>query len=159
MLLVPDLWVGGLPMGIDWSDPRVWLVIIALVLFNLPIGVTVWHFRSLTGLGEILGQKNEDDATDAVAARKRPSALVAMVQEKTPDGRPTGAISYSRVTGLIGAVVVASLFWIMSNVSIAVAILNPSELADILNGITKLFFVGAALFLPYAFNQLKTLAQ
>lgn len=121
-------------MGIEWDVLRVWLVIIALALFNLPIGLACWHFRKITGLADI-------------------------VQEKAPDGETTGAVSYSRVTGLIGAVVVASLFWIMSNVSIAVAILNPADLPNILNGITKLFFVGAALFLPYAFNQLKSLVQ
>jgi hypothetical protein len=121
-------------MGIDWDVARVWIVVVALIAFNLPIGVAAWKFRKATGLGDIL-------------------------QEKGPDGQDTGAISYSRVTGLIGAVVVASLFWIMSNVAIAVAITNPEALPDILNGVTKLFFVGAALFLPYAFNQLKSLVQ
>ena len=118
-------------MKIDWD---IWLVVLALAAFNVPIGVTAWRLRKVDGLADL-------------------------VEEKGPTGKNTGAISYSRVTGLIGAVVVASLFWIMSNVSIAVAILNPGDLPDILNGITKLFFVGAALFLPYAFNQLKALIQ
>jgi hypothetical protein len=130
----PDLRELGEPMSIDWEILKFWLVVIALVAFNLPIGVAAWKFRNATGLGDI-------------------------VQEKTPEGKDTGALSYSRVTGLIGAVVVASLFWIMSNVAIATAITNPADLPDILNGITKLFFVGAALFLPYAFNQLKSLVQ
>lgn len=119
---------------VDWEVAKVWLVAVALIGFNAPIALACWRFRKTTGLAEI-------------------------IQEKDPEGHDTGAVSYSRVTGLIGAVVVASLFWIMSNVSIAVAILNPGELVDILNGITKLFFVGAALFLPYAFNQLKALVQ
>jgi hypothetical protein len=118
-------------MGIDWD---IWLVVAALFFFNLPIALSCWHFRKITGLSEI-------------------------VREKDAAGETTGVVSYSRVTGLIGAVVVSSLFWVMSNVSIAVAILNPSDLPNILNGITKLFFVGAALFLPYAFNQLKSLLQ
>lgn len=121
-------------MGIEWDVLRFWLVVIALVLFNLPIGLACWHFRKITGLSEI-------------------------VQEKGPDGESTGATSYSRVTGLIGAVVVSSLFWVMSNVAIALAIIDPAALPNVLNGITKLFFVGAALFLPYAFNQLKSLVQ
>lgn len=121
-------------MGIDWEVAKIWFVVIALIGFNSPIAVAAWKFRNVTGLGEI-------------------------VQEKDAAGEDTGAVSYSRVTGLIGAVVVASLFWIMSNVAIAVAILNPEDLTDILNGVTKLFFVGAALFLPYAFNQLKSLVQ
>jgi hypothetical protein len=134
MAPMPDRLVGGMPVGIDWDVLKIWLVAIALIAFNVPIGVAAWNFRGITGLGQILC-------------------------EKTPEGRKSGAISYSRVTGLIGAVVVASLFWIMSNISIAAAILNPSALPDILNGITKLFFVGAALFLPYAFNQLRSLVQ
>lgn len=121
-------------MSIDWEVAKVWLVVIALIAFNAPILLSCWKFRSATGLAEI-------------------------IQEKTPEGKDSGSISYSRVTGLIGAVVVASLFWIMSNISIAVAILNPEALPDILTGVTKLFFVGAALFLPYAFNQLKALIQ
>jgi hypothetical protein len=124
----------GKPMSIDWEVAKVWFVVIALIAFNLPIGVAAWKFRNTTGLGEVL-------------------------QEKDTEGNDTGALSYSRVTGLIGAVVVASLFWVMSNVAIAIAILDPTELPDILNGVTKLFFVGAALFLPYAFNQLKSLVQ
>jgi hypothetical protein len=121
-------------MGIDWEVAKVWLVVIALIAFNMPILLAVWRLRSTTSVAEV-------------------------IQEKGPDGQSTDSISYSRVTGLVGAVVVASLFWVMSNIAIAVAILNPDALPDILNGITKLFFVGAALFLPYAFNQLKALVQ
>ena len=47
----------------------------------------------------------------------------------------------------------------MSNIAIADAILDPEVLPDVLEGVSKLFFVGAALFLPYAFNQLKSLVQ
>ena len=122
-------------MGIDWEVAKIWLVTLALIAFNTPILLACWRFRTVG------------------------SDLNDMLQEKDADGRKTGALSYSRVTGLIGAVVVASLFWIMSNISIAIAILDPGDLPDILNGITKLFFVGAALFLPYAFNQLKALIQ
>jgi hypothetical protein len=121
-------------MSIDWDVLKLWLVVIALIAFNLPILLACWKFRKVTGLGEIL-------------------------QEKDAAGRDTGAVSYSRSTGLIGAVVVASLFWVMSNIAIATAILDPAQLPDILNGISKLFFVGAALFIPYAFNQLKSLVQ
>ena len=121
-------------MSIDWDVFKFWLVVVALIAFNAPILVAGWRFRNVTGLSDV-------------------------VQEKDAEGKDTGAVSYSRVTGLVGAVVVASLFWIMSNVAIATAILNPKDLPDILNGVTKLFFVGAALFVPYAFNQIKSLVQ
>lgn len=145
-------------MSIDWDAARVWFVVIALIAFNAPIALAAWKFKDVTGLAEVIGGAGKDGVKRTVL-KNAESTLTAMLQEKTPDGKPSGGLSYSRVTGLIGAVVVASLFWIMSNISIAIAILDPSQLADILNGITKLFFVGAALFLPYAFNQLKALIQ
>src|SRR5205809_3902233 len=115
-------------MSIDWN---IALVVAALVAFNVPIGVAAWKYRKITGLGEVIG----DGGKARLVETDRPgAALTAMLQEKTADGEPSGGLSYSRVTGLIGAVVVASLFWVMSNISIAVAILNPSALPDILNG-------------------------
>ena len=142
-------------MSIDWEVAQIWFVIIALIGFNAPIAVAAWKFRNVTGLGEIVGRTAKERAINDQPG----SALSAMVQEKTPEGKPSGTLSYSRVTGLIGAVVVASLFWIMSNIAIADAILDPEVLPDVLEGVTKVFFVGAALFLPYAFNQLKSLVQ
>jgi len=121
-------------MEIDWDAFKLVMTILALIAFNTPILFAAWRLRGV------------DDFSDAL-------------REKAPDGNGTGAISYSRVTGMIGAVVVASLFWIMSNVAIGTAILNPKDLPDILTAVGKLFFVGAALFLPYAFNQLKTIVQ
>jgi hypothetical protein len=121
-------------MEIDWEAVKLVMTIIALIAFNVPIVIAAWRLRNVNDFSDVL-------------------------REKDPDGQGTGAVSYSRVTGMIGAVVVASLFWIMSNVAIGTAILNPGDLTDILTGVSKLFFVGAALFLPYAFNQLKTLIQ
>ena len=123
--------LGRETMNIDWE-----LVITgaALVAFNSPIVFTALRFRHVTGFSDAL-------------------------REKDPVTQQPGPVSYSRVTGMIGAAVVASLFWIMSNVAIGTAILDPKNLTDMLTGITKLFFVGTALFVPYAFNQIKTLLQ
>jgi hypothetical protein len=121
-------------MPVDTEYAKYAIVLVALIAFNAPIFLAWRNFRNVPDLNEL-------------------------VQEKAPDGTSSGSVSYSRVTGLVGAVVVASLFWIMSNVTIAVAILNPGDLDSVLGGVTKLFFVGAALFVPYAFNQIKTLIQ
>ena len=117
----------------DSESVKYTLVVVALLAFNFPILRAWWTFRS--------------------------APLKELVREKSPDGETWDSVSFSRVTGLVGAVVVASLFWIMSNVAIAVAILNPGDLENVLGGVTKLFFVGSALFIPYAFNQIKTLIQ
>jgi hypothetical protein len=117
---------------------RDWLVVLALAAFNLPI---------LYG------------AIKALTTPELSAKVGGLLKEKTADGDVGGATSFSRVTGAIGAVVVASLFWVVSNIVIATAILSPSDVGLIVNSSGKLFLVGAALFLPYAFNQLKSLLQ
>lgn len=121
-------------MDADFDGLRLLAAATAVVAFNIPILIAALGLRRVTGFSDAL-------------------------KEKGPSGESTGDISYSRVTGLIGAVVVASLFWILSNIVIAVAIVEPKNLTPILANVGTLFYVGAALFLPYAFNQLKTLLQ
>ena len=129
---------------IDW---QVVAVAAALIAFNIPVVYTT--IRLLT---------SKVPADPAEGATAPVHMMAAAVQEKDPDGNPTG-VSFSRVTGLVGTAVVASLFWVMSNIVVVAAILDPSSLSSILGEVTKLFLIGAALFVPYAFNQLKTLLQ
>ena len=126
------------------------LAVVALLAFNLPVLFTAWKLVFVPV-----------PVPDPAAAGK-PRALSGLtdaLQEKDGNGNPTGVISYSRVTGVIGTTVVASLFWVISNVVIATAIIDPPSVSNILSDVTKLFLVGAALFVPYAFNQLKSLLQ
>jgi hypothetical protein len=119
-------------MGNEW---RAVAVAAVLVGFNLPVLVA------------------------AVMALRTPNLrgqVGKVLKEKNADGSEAGATSYSRVTGAIGAVMVAALFWVVSNIGIVTAILHPGDMPTILNASGKLFLVGAALFLPYAFNQLKS---
>lgn len=122
-------------MNLDWTATS---VAAALVAFNLPILVTGTLTLRVPELGEKVG---------------------ALLKEKDSAGDPTLATSYSRVSGAIGAVMVGSLFWVVSNVAIVTAIARPADLASLLTSTGKLFLVGAALFLPYAFNQLKSVLQ
>jgi hypothetical protein len=121
-------------MELDVGGTQPFAAIVAVVFFNIPILTTAWQLRKVEGLADAL-------------------------KEKDPSGSSTGDVSYSRVTGMIGAVVVGSMFWIISNIVIATAILHPSSVKDITSNISTIFLVGAALFLPYAFNQLKSLVQ
>lgn len=68
---------------------------------------------------------------------------------------PPPDTSYSRVTGMIGAVVLATLFWGIGNVVLWKAFTDPAKITELLNGMASLFAGGAALFLPYAFNQVR----
>jgi len=122
-------------MGIDWREVAVAAVLLA---FNLPILVAAAMTVRTPDLRDKVGD---------------------VLKEKAPDGAPSDATSYSRVTGAIGAVMVGSLFWVVSNIAIVTAILAPANVPVVLNASGKLFLIGAALFLPYAFNQLKSVLQ
>ena len=122
-------------MEIDW---RTVAVIAALAAFNLPILFTAWQILQMESL--------------------RP-AFAKALKEKDAAGDPTDATSYSRVTGAVGAVMLGSLFWVVSNIVIVLAIVHPQDVSVVLSSVGKLFLVGGAMFLPYAFNQLKSVLQ
>ena len=92
---------------------------------------------------------------DAVAEKSLP----AEPPKKDGDGAKSPAqppdTSYSRVTGMIGAVVLATLFWGGGNVVLWMAFNNAGKIGEILSGVGTLFASGAALFLPYGFNQVR----
>ncbi len=119
----------------DW---RVWLTVVALTAFNLPTVYAAFKSWNAKAIGPTFS---------------------AALKEKAPDGSSTDAVSYSRVSGAVGAIMLGSLFWIISNIVIAYAILSPETVGDILGSVGKLFLIGSALFLPYAFNQLKSVLQ
>lgn len=80
-----------------------------------------------------------------------------VLKEKTPLGEPTDATSYSRITGLFGAVAVTGLFWSMGNVLLLKALTNVGDIRAITDNVSRFFLIGSALFMPYAFNQLKSI--
>lgn len=80
-----------------------------------------------------------------------------LLKEKGPDGSPTAATSYSRVTGAFGAIVMTSFFWAIGNVVLSLALSDVGQVKPLLDAVGIFFLIGSALFLPYAFNQLKTL--
>ena len=75
--------------------------------------------------------------------------------EKAAGAAQAGETSYSRVSGMIGAVVMAAFFWAVGNVVLYKAYTAPAEVSQLLTGIGTFIAGGASLFLPYAFNQLR----
>lgn len=118
----------------DLQTIRMIAAVVAVIAFNAPIAVSALGLKKVQNFSGVL-------------------------QEKDANGASTGAVSYSRVAGIVGATVVGSLFWVISNIVIATAIVSPAEVPNILSGISTLFLVGTALFLPYGFNQLKAVLQ
>ncbi|MEX3962827.1 hypothetical protein AB4Y42_11510 [Paraburkholderia sp. EG286B] len=107
--------------------------VLAFVTFNLPVAVFLFTVPFSASLGDVL-------------------------KEKAPDGSATDATSYSRVTGALGAIVVTSFFWATGNVVLNLALGDKADdIASLLKAVWVFFLIGSALFLPYAFNQLKTI--
>lgn len=80
------------------------------------------------------------------------------LQEKTITGDSSGVTSYARVTAALGAVILTAFFWALGNILLAHA-LSPTGTAliePLLKGLWPFFLAGSAFFLPYAFNQLKS---
>lgn len=63
--------------------------------------------------------------------------------------------SSSRVIGVIGGIVLATFFWAVGNAVLLKMFLAPTEVGKLLEGIPSFMASGAALFAPYAVNQLK----
>jgi hypothetical protein len=99
-------------------------------VFNVPVVLVLWKLSSVD-LGEVL-------------------------KEKSPAGGPTDTTSYSRVTGLVGAAILTAFFWAIGDVALYKAFTQIADIKVIVDGVSRLFMVGAALFLPYAFNQIKS---
>ncbi len=81
------------------------------------------------------------------------------LKEKDPTGNAVASVSYSRITGFIGAAAVTSFFWALGNILIYKMLTEENAAADVyglINGLSRYFLIGSALFLPYAFNQLKS---
>ncbi|ANK77437.1 hypothetical protein FA04_32935 (plasmid) [Ensifer adhaerens] len=90
------------------------------------------------------------------------------VKEKTEEARPAALqgytnapptvpdeTSYSRVIGLIGGVAMAAFFWAVGNVVLFKAFVAPADVGNFVTSLSGYFLSGAALFLPYAVNQLR----
>ncbi len=109
----------------------------------------IWGLRSLSAI--LKTQTSENGSTFGVQ----------MLIEKTSDpqdgriGSNNGSGSFSRISGAIGAVVLAAFFagvsyWAQH------ALFTGGNLSK-LNDLGTFFLVGSALFAPYAFNQIRAI--
>src|SRR5262249_42504872 len=76
------------------------------------------------------------------------------VREKSVSADTAQDTSYSRVAGMVGACVMATFFWAAGNV-ILYSPLNHVDISGFMQNIGTFIPAGAALFLPYGFNQLR----
>ncbi len=104
---------------------------IALIVLNVPVSVLLGRLPFITDLTQAL-------------------------KEKSPIGGSDDTTSYSRVTGLVGAVIMTSFFWAMANIIIFKAFTAIGDIRPLISSVQIFFLVGAAMFLPYAFNQIRS---
>ena len=125
-------------------------LLMTLIIFNVAIiKILQW---GMTGI-------NFHDAL----REKDPKAAQAALEAAPPPGAgesPPDATSYSRVAGFIGVVVMACFLWGLGNYILYKAFRGPvADIQTLLGSIGTFFLAGAALFTPYAFNQLKGVFQ
>lgn len=79
-----------------------------------------------------------------------------VVTEETVAPQPTPPeTSYSRVAGMIGAVVLACFVWAVGNVILYKMFVSPpTDVAALIASLGSYFLAAASLFAPYAVNQL-----
>lgn len=119
--------------------------------------VAVFNVATIKLLTVALSQVNIKDAVKEKIAETTVSqpAPGLVVGPETTTTTGLDQTSYSRVAGLIGAVVIASFYWAVGNVILYKAFVEPDSVGTFLSGLSTYFLAGASLFLPYAFNQLR----
>ena len=100
-----------------------------------------------------------------------PPTTTTVTTDVTQDGAPVGEktlqtkettepqpasddSSYSRIAGMIGAVVMAVFLWGLGNILLYKCFGAVGEVATIMQNVGSFFLAGAALFAPYAANKL-----
>ena len=127
-------------------DNPLWLIVLSLTIFNGAAIVLLKFTLTSVNLKALVREKSLDPSAAAAAAA---AAAGAARSGDTYDS------SYSRVAGLIGSVVMAAFFWGLGNILLYKAISNPAEVKTITEALGTYMLSGAAMFVPYAFNQLQ----
>jgi hypothetical protein len=138
------------------ADFPQWLIVLSLTIFNGAAIVLLKFSLSHVNLKSLVGEKVP--LSKAAAARDQPPESGA-----DPGGAKSSRAagdayesSYSRVAGLIGSVVMAAFFWGLGNVLLYKAVTNPADVKTITDALGTYMLSGAAMFVPYAVNQLQT---
>ncbi len=133
-------------------DTQTIVMLINLAIYNLAILKLLTFTLSKIEFRDALSEK---DPAVVAAARSAPRAVAV---DGVPAPAPTDPTSYSRVSGLIGSVVMAAFFWAIGNVILykAFSADGIAEISTLLTSLGTYFLAGSSLFVPYAFNQLKS---
>jgi hypothetical protein len=132
-----------------------------LIIYNLAVVMTLRLSLGAIDLKDALREKDQRllrDRRGAPPAAGDAGGLAAggppVALDKIADDT-----SFSRTAGAVGAMVLACLFWAIGNVVVYKLLAAPDGLADQLKATAGFFITGAALFAPYAVNQLRSVGS
>jgi hypothetical protein len=117
-----------------------WMVITVLI-YNAFIAIVLLKSSGAISLKELVREKSVAPPVEIAS---------------TVNASSSGDTSYSRVSGLAGAVVLSSFVWV-GNVVIYKAFLTPADIPVLLSGVSPFILSASALFAPYAVNQLSSI--
>ena len=120
-----------------------------LVIVNVAFAFLLRTLGRAISLKDVLREKTPSAQTSAQAQAANAAAILTAA---LPD-----ATSFSRVSGLLGCIVLAGFIWGLSNVVLFQAFADPGKISDLLTGTSTFILSSSALFAPYAFNSLKSL--
>ncbi|WP_375258717.1 hypothetical protein [Citreimonas sp.] len=127
----------------SWQDI---FLILTLILYNGAILVAAMRIGR-ADLPGLLKEKSSEPMIRGGASE---------TDQPGPDSGLSLPASSSRVSGAIGAGVLASFTWAIGNILLFKAMHAPEEIETLLSGIGSFYLAGSALFAPYAFNKLST---
>ena len=133
-----------------------------LVIVNVAFAFLLRTLGRAISLKDVLREKTPSAQTSALANAEALAANAAAIPTAanaaaTPTAALPDATSFSRVSGLLGSIVLAGFIWGLSNVVLFQAFADPAKISDLLTGTSTFILSSSALFAPYAFNSLKSL--
>ena len=138
----------------EWMPIAV--MVIVLAVFNVAIAKLLQVVLGPINFRAALREKDPKVLTATTAAVVATAAATAA---PVPPVEPAAAdpTSYSRIAGAVGAIVLACFLWGLGNVILFKAFdaNGMAAIKDLLQSVGTYFLAGAALFTPYAFNQLR----
>jgi hypothetical protein len=144
-------WLSGSAPFVMWGAIIVFNIAIIQLLRTCLVGIDIQAALSEKGPVAVV-QTSMTKQTVPTDAGGQLQTEEKKEKQSTPG--PSGETSYSRVSGMVGAVVLACFIWALGNVVLFKAFTAPAEVGTMLQGLSGFFLAGASLFAPYAFNQL-----
>jgi hypothetical protein len=138
----------------SWDESR-WFLVFILVMYNFTtIAVLKFLFFNID-IRAALQEKNT--SSSAVIAAQSPAPAAGAGAPAAPAASDGDLTSYSRVTGLIGAVIMAMFLWALGNILIHdLWAGKTSDAEKAVGALSNYFLAGVSLFAPYAVNQARS---